>query len=288
MRLVSLKDGRTARLDDDELTPLPGRLVDHLCRPEAKPAGPSFPYDPWLVAPPISRPGKIVGVGLNYEDHAAEGGREIPERPMLFSKFPTSVIATGEPIVMPPGEVRLDYEAELAVVIGAPAKNLTTDEAPRIIGGYACFNDVSERVAQQGDVQFQRGKSYDTFAPFGPIVATPDEVDAGELSVRCWVNDELRQDGNTARMVFSPAELVSFCSRAFSLEPGDVIATGTPAGVGLGSGKYLNPGDVVRIEIDGLGVLENPVAGPPESARDQREDAGRASGTPLDAERGHY
>ena len=263
MRLATLRDGRAANAVGDLLHPLPGNLVDHLCRPAAEPdEGQGIPYEPSLLAAPIPRPDKIIGIGLNYADHAREGGQELPEKPLLFAKLSSSVIGPEQAIVIPPGATKVDYEAELAVVIGAPARDLDASDAARVIGGYACFNDVSDREAQFGDGQWLRAKSFDTFAPFGPWVVTPDEIsDPHSLAVRCWVNDDVRQDSSTAEMVIGVAELVSYCSRAFPLAPGDVIATGTPAGVGMGRDEYLRPGDVVRVEIEGLGALTNPVAG---------------------------
>lgn len=259
MRLATLSDGRAAWVVDDGLIPLPGRLVDHLCRAPMSQSSEPLPPDTPLAAP-ISRPGKVVCLGLNYADHAAESGQPVPQQPMLFSKLSSCVIGPGAAVQMPPGEVQLDYEAELAIVVGRPARHVAPENALDFVGGYACFNDVSERVAQMGDGQWFRGKSADTFAPFGPWVVTPDEVpDPHALGIRCTVNDEVRQDSNTSQMVFRVAEIVSYCSHAFTLEPGDVIATGTPPGVALGSGKWLRPGDTMTVEIDGLGALTNPV-----------------------------
>jgi 2-keto-4-pentenoate hydratase/2-oxohepta-3-ene-1,7-dioic acid hydratase in catechol pathway len=260
MRLGRLQNGRTVRIEGDLALPLPGRLIDHLGREPAPPCGPPLPIAEASLSAPIPRPPKVICVGLNYADHAAESGVEPPEHPILFSKFPTAVIGPGDAIVLPEGATQLDYEAELAIVIGRPARNLSPDEAPAAIGGYACFNDVSEREAQLGDGQWLRGKTHDTFAPFGPWIATPDEVDPADLAIRCSVNGEVRQDSRTSEMIFPSAEIVSFCSRAFTLEPGDVIATGTPPGVALGNGRWLQPGDEVTVSIDGLGSLTNHVA----------------------------
>ena len=267
MRLATLADGRAARLEDDHYVVLPGRLVDHLCRAPMRVSGERVPADEAKLAAPIARPGKIVCIGLNYQDHAKETNATPPEQPLLFSKPSSCVVGPGAGIAKPEGEVKLDYEAELAVVIGKPARRITAEEASEVIGGYSCFNDVSERVAQLGDGQWFRGKSFDTFAPFGPWVVTPDEVeDPHTLGIRCEVNGEVRQDSNTSELIFKVPELVSYCSRALSLEPGDLIATGTPAGVALGTGKYLEAGDVVTVQIDGLGSLTNPVVGPFEPA----------------------
>lgn len=265
MRLCTLTDGRTAAVLRGGLEVLPGSLVDYLCRPAPTLGAPEpLPYDEARIGPPIARPGKIVGVGLNYADHAREGGKDLPERPLLFAKLSTCVIGPGADILTPRGDVLLDYEAELAVVIGRPARRVDAGSAHEYIGGYACFNDVSERNAQNSDGQWLRAKGADTFGPFGPWVVTPDEVSEPQaLGIRCWVNGELRQDSSTAEMVIPVPELVSYCSHSFSLEPGDVIATGTPAGVGMGSGRYLVPGDEVTIAIDGLGTLVNRVAAPP-------------------------
>jgi 2-keto-4-pentenoate hydratase/2-oxohepta-3-ene-1,7-dioic acid hydratase in catechol pathway len=264
VRLATLTDGRAAQVVDDGIIPLPGRLIDHLCRAPILPLRELLPPDTTLAAP-ISRPGKVVCLGLNYADHAAESGQPVPEQPMLFCKASSCVVGPGAAVQMPAGDVQLDYEAELAIVMGRPARNVAPESALDCVGGYACFNDVSERIAQMGDGQWFRGKSADTFAPFGPWVVTPDEVtDPHALGIRCTVNDEVRQDSNTSQMVFKVSEIVSYCSRAFTLEPGDVIATGTPPGVALGSGKWLRPGDRMTVEIEGLGSLTNTVvaAGP--------------------------
>ncbi|MBA2366571.1 MAG: fumarylacetoacetate hydrolase family protein [Actinobacteria bacterium] len=260
MRLTTLADGRPARIEADRCYPLPGRLVDHLCRAPTSLRGKGLALEDAVFGPPVRRPGKIICIGLNYLDHARETNAEPPDKPLLFSKPSSCVIGTGDAIEMPNGEVKLDYEAELAVVIGAPARDVSTEQATAAIGGYACFNDVSERVAQLSDGQWFRGKSFDTFAPFGPWLVTPDDVpDPHDLGIRSLVNGEIRQDSNTSQLIFKVPALVSYCSHTFSLEPGDVIATGTPAGVALGTGAYLNPGDLVTVEIDGLGSLTNEV-----------------------------
>ncbi|HZJ52090.1 MAG TPA: fumarylacetoacetate hydrolase family protein [Actinomycetota bacterium] len=260
MRLATLADGRPARIEADRCYPLPGTLVDHLCRAPASLRGKGLAFEDAVFGPPVRRPGKIICIGLNYLDHARETNAQPPEKPLLFSKPSSCVIGAGDAIEMPNGEVKLDYEAELAVVIGAPARAVSAEQAAAAIGGYACFNDVSERVAQLSDGQWFRGKSFDTFAPFGPWVVTPDDIpDPHDLGIRSLVNGEVRQDSSTSQLIFKVPALVSYCSHAFSLEPGDVIATGTPAGVALGTGAYLKPGDVVTVEIDGLGSLANEV-----------------------------
>jgi 2-keto-4-pentenoate hydratase/2-oxohepta-3-ene-1,7-dioic acid hydratase in catechol pathway len=213
---------------------------------------------------PIERPGKIVCVGMNYRDHAAESGMEVPARPVLFAKWPNSLVGAGEAIVLPPGFDQVDYEAELGVVIGTRARGLRADEALGAVAGYVCVNDVSARDLQFADGQWTRSKSLDTFCPVGPRLAPATEVrDPQRLGIRCLVNGEALQDSSTAEMVFSVAELVAFISEGITLEPGDLIATGTPAGVGFTREPpiFLRPGDEVTVEIDGIGVLTNPVRG---------------------------
>jgi len=212
---------------------------------------------------PIERPGKIVCVGMNYRDHAAEAGMEVPEQPVLFAKWPNGLIGPGEAIVLPPDPSQVDYEAELGVVIGLRARGLRTEDALDAVAGYVCVNDVSARDLQFADGQWTRGKSLDTFCPVGPRLVPAAEVpDPQRLGIRCRVNGELLQDSSTAQMVFSVAEIVAFVSTWLTLEPGDLIATGTPAGVGFTREPpvYLRPGDEVTVEIDGLGALVNPVA----------------------------
>jgi len=211
---------------------------------------------------PIERPGKIVCVGMNYRDHAAEAGMEVPEQPVLFAKWPNGLIGPGEAIVLPPDPSQVDYEAELGVIIGLRARGLRTEDALDAVAGYVCVNDVSARDLQFADGQWTRGKSLDTFCPVGPRLVPAAEVpDPQRLGIRCRVNGELLQDSSTAQMVFSVAEIVAFVSTWLTLEPGDLIATGTPAGVGFTREPpvYLRPGDEVTVEIDGLGALVNPV-----------------------------
>ncbi|HKT45833.1 MAG TPA: fumarylacetoacetate hydrolase family protein [Gaiellaceae bacterium] len=205
---------------------------------------------------------KIVCVGLNYRDHAREVEMELPERPLLFAKWQSAVIGDGEPIVIPPGVEQVDYEAELAAVVGARVKGVSAENALEAVEGYTCLNDVSARAFQFGDGQWTRGKSIDTFCPIGPRVVPRDEVgDPQSLRIACRVNGETVQDGTTADMIFPVAELVAFISATITLEPGDVIATGTPPGVAMGrpDGRYLQPGDTVEVEIERVGTLRNPV-----------------------------
>jgi 5-carboxymethyl-2-hydroxymuconate isomerase len=211
---------------------------------------------------PIDRPSKIVCVGMNYRDHAAEAGLEVPAQPVLFAKWPNGLVGPGEPIVLPNGVERVDYEAELGVVVGRRARNVSEADALDHVGGYLCLNDVSERRLQFQDGQWTRGKSLDTFCPVGPRLVSPDEVgDPQSLRIRALVNGEALQDSSTAEMVFGVAEIVAYTSRWLTLEPGDLIATGTPAGVGFTREPpvYLTPGDTVTIEIERIGELTNPV-----------------------------
>lgn len=206
---------------------------------------------------------KIVCVGLNYVDHAREVELALPEKPLLFAKWQSAVIASGEPIVIPAGVEQVDYEAELAAVIGTRVKGVSVENALEAVAGYTCLNDVSARALQFADGQWTRAKSLDTFCPIGPRVAPRDEVgDPQSLRIQCRVNGETVQDGSTADMIFGVAELVAYVSETITLEPGDVIATGTPPGVAFGrpDGRYLQGGDTVEVEIERIGVLANLVA----------------------------
>jgi 2-keto-4-pentenoate hydratase/2-oxohepta-3-ene-1,7-dioic acid hydratase in catechol pathway len=205
---------------------------------------------------------KIICVGLNYVDHAREVQLELPERPLLFAKWPNACIDSGEAIVIPPGVTSVDYEAELAAVIGSRVKGVSVENALEAVAAYTCLNDVSARELQFTDGQWTRAKSFDTFCPLGPTLVSRDEIaDPQSLRIRCRLNGDVVQDASTAGMVFGVAELVSFVSEAITLEPGDVIATGTPPGVAFGrpDPRYLEDGDVVEVEIEGIGVLTNPV-----------------------------
>ena len=213
-----------------------------------------------LVAP-VPRPSKIVAVGVNYREHASEQSREPPDHPVLFAKLPTSVTGPGSEVRWDPRLTQaVDLEAELAVVIGQRCRRVSESEALEYVGGYTCLNDVTARDLQYADKQFVRGKSLDTFCPMGPWLVTTDEIaDPQQLHLRSFVNGEPMQDASTADMIFGVAALVSFCSQAFTLEPGDVIATGTPSGVGWfrEPKKLLSDGDEIVVEIDGIGRLVN-------------------------------
>ncbi|MFQ6058106.1 MAG: fumarylacetoacetate hydrolase family protein [Anaerolineae bacterium] len=203
-----------------------------------------------LLAP--SRPTKVVAVGVNYRAHAQEMGQPLPEVPLLFLKPPSAVIGPGEAIVCPAMSQRVDYEGELAVVIGKRARHVPPEEARQYILGYTCANDVTARDLQRVDGQWTRAKSFDTFCPLGPWIVP--HMDPGDLALRTRVNGELRQNSSTRDLIFGVEALVSFISQVMTLESGDVILTGTPSGVGP-----LAPGDVVEVEIEGIGVLRNPV-----------------------------
>jgi 2-keto-4-pentenoate hydratase/2-oxohepta-3-ene-1,7-dioic acid hydratase in catechol pathway len=211
---------------------------------------------------PVPRPGKLICIGLNYRDHAAESKMAIPEKPVVFSKFPSAVIAPGEPVVLPPQSKQVDYEAELAVVIGRRAKNISADRAYDYVLGYTAFNDVSARDFQFADGQWQRGKSCDTFAPMGQTIITTDAIpDPHKLSIRLTLNGQTMQDSNTDQMIFGVPRLIEFLSETITLEPGDVIATGTPSGVGFARNPpvFLQTGDQMEVLIEGMGGLGNPV-----------------------------
>jgi 2-keto-4-pentenoate hydratase/2-oxohepta-3-ene-1,7-dioic acid hydratase in catechol pathway len=211
---------------------------------------------------PIDVPGKIVCVGLNYRDHAEEGGVELPKEPLLFAKWPNALVGPGEPIVIPPLVTQADYEAELGVVIGARVKRVSKENALEAVRGYICANDVSARNLQFSDGQWTRGKSPDTFCPVGPALVPASEVpDPHNLRIRAIVNGDVLQDSTTANLIFGVDEVISHVSQTATLEPGDLILTGTPAGVGFyrDPQRLLQPGDEVTIEIEGLGSLTNPV-----------------------------
>ncbi|MBV9817911.1 MAG: fumarylacetoacetate hydrolase family protein [Solirubrobacterales bacterium] len=222
-------------------------------------------HDPGEVrlGPPVPDPQKIICLGLNYRDHAREAGLSEPAAPMFFAKFANSLIGPTDPIVPPrDGAAQVDYEAELAVVIAARARNVEAAGALEHVAGAMAFNDVSARDLQMANSLWTGGKAIDTFGPCGPALVTIDEIpDLQALRVRTRVNGETVQDGNTAEMIFSVAETIAFLSRIMTLEPGDIIATGTPAGIGNARDPklFLNAGDVVEVELEDVGTLRNPV-----------------------------
>jgi len=229
------------------------RVVDLLAGADEQPGSRSWPLSDVELLAPIPDPGSIYAIGLNYAKHIAETGGQTPEQPIVFVKVRGSVAPPGGPIRAPQVVRRLDYEGELTIVIGPGGG----------IGGYCIADDVTARDLQGREPQWTRAKGADTFCPFGPWVTTVDEVpDPGNLDLRTWVNGELRQDSNTCDLIFGCRELVEFIAQTCTLAPGDLILTGTPSGVGMGLDppRFLRSGDVVRIEIEGLGVIEHPVA----------------------------
>ncbi len=241
----------------------------------------SNPVGELVPAPPVPRPGKIICIGLNYQDHAAEGGRDAPDRPLVFSKFANAVVADGDAVVRPAGSHALDLEGELGVVIGRAAHRVAAADAYKYVLGYIVLNDISARdwqgsppalrPGEHGDGQWLRAKGSDTFLPMGPVLAFKTAIpDPHRLRIRSWRTPGngpgagipmLMQDGNTADMIFRIPQLIEFVTASISLEPGDVISTGTPAGVGVFRTPpvFLEPGDRVRVEIEGIGSVENPI-----------------------------
>lgn len=239
---------------DDRVLPFSGgvSVVAALVSGSAPTEADSWPLSEVQLLPPVPDPGTVFAIGLNYADHIAETGAERPEAPVVFVKVRGSVAPPGGPIRCPEVVRRLDYEGELAIVIGAEGK----------IGGYCIADDVTSRDLQRREPQWTRAKGADTFCPLGPWVTTPEEVpDPGNLRLRTWVNGELRQDGSTSNLIFGCQELVEFISQTCTLVPGDLILTGTPNGVGMGMAppQFLQPGDIVRIEIERLGTIEHRV-----------------------------
>ncbi|MEU7002275.1 fumarylacetoacetate hydrolase family protein [Nonomuraea sp. NPDC046570] len=279
--LTYLRDGavRHGRLvDGDRVEELgDGDLTRWLTRPPADaPARGALPLGSLQVLAPIPHPGKLIGVAANYQEHVLEGGADPLERerlaPRLFLMPPTAVTAPGDPIPLPSVSRQVDWEGELGVVIGRTAKDLPVEEALTAVAGYTVANDVSARSMEYGYARdlddpavrffdWLAGKWLDGFAPFGPYLVTADEVpDPQNLQIELRVNDEVRQYGTTKDMIFTVAELVAFASRLMTLHPGDVLMTGTPAGVGATTGEFLSAGDEVTVSITGLGTLTNPVS----------------------------
>ena len=225
-------------------------------------SAPRFALDDVRLEAPIARPPKILAVGLNYADHAAETGREPPEIPVIFNKQTTSVNGPFDPIERPRVSERLDYEGELGIVIGQRCRHVSRDRAPDVIAGYTVVDDVSVRDWQRRSPTMTMGKSFDTHCPFGPAIVTHDEIgDPHALGLETHVSGERRQCSNTRELIFDAFDLIEHLSTAFTLEPGDLISTGTCSGVGaaMDPPRWLVPGDVVRIEIEGIGAIENPV-----------------------------
>jgi len=226
-----------------------------------------IPLDDVHLLAPILRPPKILAVGLNYADHVAESGMEQPKYPTIFNKQSTSVTGPYDPVHLPRASSALDYEGELGFVIGRRCRHVPRDRAAQVVAGYLVVNDVTVRDWQFHTPTMTMGKSFDTHCPMGPWLTTPDEIgDPHALGLRTWVDGELRQDSNTKQLIFDCFTIIEYLSTAFTLEPGDLISTGTPAGVGIARKppQLLVAGDVVRIEIEGLGQIENPVIEEPE------------------------
>ncbi len=260
MKLVSFEGG-FGRVENDEVIHMGPDLVTYLLTGESN-DGARLPLVDVPLLAPVPRPGKVLGIGLNYRDHAEESGQPIPTEPIVFAKFANSVIGPGAAIVIPPATQQPDYEAELGVVIGRSGHEVPQSEALSYVAGYTCMNDVSARDLQFVSSQWTLGKAIDTFLPCGPWLVTADEIpDPQHLAIRCVLNAVAMQDSNTEQMVFGVAELVSYLSRTMTLEPGDLIATGTPPGVGFARKPpvWLRDGDEVTIEIEGIGSLTNPV-----------------------------
>ena len=212
---------------------------------------------------PILRPQKVIGIGLNYRDHAAEQNVPLPREPLLFGMYASAIIGPGDSIVLPAMSKQVDYEAELGVVIGARARHVSPADAIQYVAGYTCFHDVSARDLQYSDKQWLRAKSFDTFAPMGPYLVTRGDLQDGDgLAIQCRLNGQTMQKSNTSNLIFKVPALVSHISKVMTLEAGDVIATGTPGGVGFARKPpvFLKAGDVVEIEVEGIGILRNPVA----------------------------
>lgn len=215
-----------------------------------------------VLLAPIPRPGKVICVGLNYRDHAEESKMEIPSTPTIFNKFPTSITGPGAPIILPKNSQKPDYEAEFAVVIGQGGRHIPADYWHRHVYGYFCLNDVSARDFQMATSQWLMGKTFDTFAPTGPWLTTADEIeDPHNLDIKLTINGEILQSSNTRHLIFNIPQLIAHLSSVCTLEPGDIISTGTPAGVGFARKppRWLQPGDEVEVTVTGLGTLKNPV-----------------------------
>ena len=237
-------------------------LSDEACAASLRAVGAISTREECCIIAPIPRPGKVICIGLNYRDHAEESGMDVPTSPVCFSKFPNSVIGPGAEVIIPPGSVESDYEAEFGIVIGKKATRVSEADAMEHVLGYVCINDVSARDFQFADGQWQRGKSPDTYCPMGEAVVTRDEIaDPHNLRIQLRLNGDTMQDSSTNQLVFGVEALVSFLSQWTTLEPGDVIPTGTPPGVGFARKPpvYIQPGDVMEVEIEGLGILKNPV-----------------------------
>jgi 2-keto-4-pentenoate hydratase/2-oxohepta-3-ene-1,7-dioic acid hydratase in catechol pathway len=271
-RTVGASDGDAARtgvVDGDEVVDLGGvDLVALLAAPDAiDTSGRRFALADVQLLAPVPRPGKLLAIGINYADHIAETGATAPEFPVFFNKQTTCVTGPSDPIHVPRVSDQVDYEGELGIVIGLRCRHVPKDRAGEVIGGYLVVDDVTVRDWQKRTPTWTLGKSFDTHGPTGPWVVTPDEVgDPHSLRLRTWVSDELLQDASTAEMIFDCYDQIATLSTVCTLEPGDIISTGTPAGVGFSRTppRYLVPGDRVRIEIERVGEIDNPVVAEPD------------------------
>jgi acylpyruvate hydrolase len=270
MRLATVRiDGelRAARVNTDTLTVLKHAGVDEVLKAQldwgllAEQDGAEIAIEDADFAPVVPNPGKIVCVGLNYSEHAGEAHRELPSYPILFAKYAEALIGARDDILIPAVSAKVDWEAELTIVIGRPARYVSESQAPGHIAGYTVANDISIRDWQRRSTQFLQGKTFEHTTPVGPYVVSADEIDVGNLRVQCTVDDEVVQDFSTAQMLFSPAYLVSYLSHVITLKPGDLILTGTGSGVGVVKDppQFINPMSTVATEIENIGRLENRV-----------------------------
>lgn len=272
--VLQLRDGQELIVDLNRAEPrLPSSMLEFLSAGERastlaadalQRAPTTAMYRPEEVAlrATIPNPSKIICIGLNYRDHAAETHQSVPEVPVIFTKYANTLIGPAEPILLPRVTQQVDYEAELAVVMGKRGRYIAETEAMDYVAGYSVFNDISARDYQMRTSQWTIGKTFDTFGPLGPALVTADEIaDPHALAIRLSIDGEVLQDSNTRELIFSIPQLIAYLSSVMTLEPGDVIATGTPAGVGFTRQppRFLRSGETVRVEIEGIGVLENPV-----------------------------
>jgi 2-keto-4-pentenoate hydratase/2-oxohepta-3-ene-1,7-dioic acid hydratase in catechol pathway len=255
-------DGKAWNLGHSLYTDLVALGPNHERMHQLQTAGGVVPKANVCLLAPVPHPQKFMCIGLNYRDHAAESGMPVPAEPVMFAKLTSAVTGPDAPVFLPQSSQRVDYEAELAVVIGRRCHRVSPAEAMQYVLGYTCVNDVSARDLQESDGQWTRAKSLDSFAPMGESLVTLDEIeDPQKLRIQFRLNGQTLQDSNTSQLIFGIAELVSFLSRDITLEPGDVISTGTPPGVGFARKPpiYLRDGDLMEVEIEGIGILRNPV-----------------------------
>jgi 2,4-didehydro-3-deoxy-L-rhamnonate hydrolase len=265
MQLVSFAGG-FGQVQGDHVQPFGGSLFEVLADPTlVRPQGDPRPLSALALLAPVPAPGKIICIGLNYRDHAAETGKAVPSEPVMFAKYANSLVGDHAVVDIPTIAEDVDWEAELAVVIGRGGRDISQAEALDHVAGYTCANDLSARVLQRRVSQWTRGKAIDGFLPMGPSLVTADELpDPQDLAIGCTVNGEVMQQGTTAEMVFGVAELITEISRTMTLDPGDVIITGTPHGVGIGMDppRFLHDGDEVVVTIEGIGSLTTTIREP--------------------------